>query len=173
MSRLSSLSAAAVKAMYSSETEESIIMLLTIYDPSTNLPVIRLADNYTTRVSETPDEVYYGVSSRGENYLFLPMAISLPTETDTGAPSCSITLNYVTKEAIQLVRTQLTKPTKILLELILSNSPETVEASFPAFYITSATYSAESINFTLNMISYESEPFPAFNFTPNYFPGLF
>lgn len=173
MSRLSSLSAAAVKAMYSSETEESIIMLLTIYDPSTNLPVVRLADNYTKRISETADEVYYGVTSRSNDYTFLPMEISLPTETDTGAPSCSITLKYVTREAIELVRTQLTKPTKILLELVLASSPGTVEASFPAFYITSATYSAESINFTLNMISYESEPFPAFNFTPNYFPGLF
>ena len=75
MSRLSSLSAAAVKAMFSSETEESIIMLLTVYDPATNLPVIRLADNYTKRISETADEVLYGVTSRTNDFVFLPMQV--------------------------------------------------------------------------------------------------
>lgn len=173
MSRLSSLSASAVKAMFSSETEESIIMLLTIYDPATNQPIIRLADNYTKRISETADEVLYGVTSNSNDFVFLPMQITLPTEQDTGAPSCSIVLNYVTPEAIALVRTQLTKPTKILIEIILSGSPNTVEASFPGFYINSATYNSESITLDLSMISYAVEPFPAFNFTPSYFPGLF
>lgn len=173
MSRLSSLSATAIKAMFSSETEESIVMLLTIYDPSTNLPVVRLADTFTKRISETADEVLYGVTSRSNDYIFLPMQVSLPTEQDTGAPTCSIVLNYVTPEAIALVRTQLTKPTKILLELVLASSPDTVEASFPGFYINSATYNSESITFDLSMISYAVEPFPAFNFTPSYFPGLF
>lgn len=173
MSRLSSLSAAAVKAMFSSETEESIIMLLTIYDPATNLPVIRLADNYTKRISETADEVLYGVTSRTDDFVFLPMQVSLPTEQDTGSPSCSIILNYVTPEAVEIVRTQLTKPTKLLIEIVLASSPNTVEASFPGFYITSATYNSESISFDVSMISYAVEPFPAFNFTPSYFPGLF
>lgn len=173
MSRLSSLSSSAVKAMFSSETQESVIMLLTVYDPTTNSPIIRLADSFTKRISETADDVIYGVTSRSTDFSFLPMEISLPTEQDTGAPSCSISLKYVTTEAISLVRTQLTKPTKILIEMVLSGSPDTVEASFPGFYITSATYNAESINFELSMISYAVEPFPAFNFTPSYFPGLF
>jgi hypothetical protein len=173
MSRLSSLSSSAVKAMFSSETQESVIMLLTVYDPTTNSPIIRLADSFTKRISETADDVIYGVTSRSTDFSFLPMEISLPTEQDTGAPSCSISLKYVTTEAISIVRTQLTKPTKILIEMVLSGSPDTVEASFPGFYITSATYNAESINFELSMISYAVEPFPAFNFTPSYFPGLF
>lgn len=173
MSRLSSLSASAIKAMFSSETEQSIIMLLTVYDPDTNQPIVRLADGFTKRISETPLEVIYGVTSNSIDYMFLPMQITLPAEHDGGSPACSVVLNYVTKEAIQLIRTQLNKPTKILLELVLSGSTDYVEASFPGFYITNVTYNAESITFDLNMISYATEPFPAFNFTPNYFPGLF
>jgi len=190
MSRLSSLSSSAIKAMFSSETEETLIMLLTIYDPNiktSDVPVIRLSDNYNKRLSITTDtEVYYGVRSRGNEYMFLPMQITLPTDQEAGSDRCSITLNYVTEEAITLIRTQLNGPTKILLELVLTKTPsyndgqtdqepdlDTVEASFPNFYITSVTYNAESITFELNMISYNREPFPSYNFVPSYFPGLF
>jgi hypothetical protein len=189
MSRISSLSNAAIKAMFSSETEETLIMLLTIYDPEDNTPVIRLCDNYNKRLSITTDtEVYYGVTSNGNDFMFLPMNITLPSDQEAGADKCSITLNYVTPEAIQLIRTQLTAPTKILIELVMTKTPiindsegqtaespnlDNIEASFPSFYITSATYNAESISFELNMISYNREPFPAYNFVPSYFPGLF
>jgi hypothetical protein len=187
MSRLSSLSSSTIKAMFSSETEETLIMLLTIYDPVTNVPAFYLADNFNKRLSTTTDtEVYYGVRSRGQEYTFLPMQITLPGDQETGSDHCTITLNYVTEEAITLIRTHLTQPTKILVELVLTKTPsyndgqtdtapdlDTVEASFPNFYITSVTYNAESITFELNMISYNREPFPAYNFVPSYFPGLF
>jgi hypothetical protein len=181
MSRLNSLSAAAIKAMFSSETDQQLIMLLTIYDPTlvagtTNtVEPVRLADSYTGRLDSitTEDEVYYGVTSRTKDYLFLPMQMSLPGEQDTGVGQCSLTLNYVTPEAIVLIRQHLTGPCKVLIELVLSGSPNIVEASFPGFYITSVSYNAESITLALNMISLNTEPFPSFNFTPSYFPGLF
>jgi hypothetical protein len=182
MSRLNSLSAAAIKAMFSSETDQQLIMLLTIYDPafvsgSTTVTVdpVRLADGYTGRLTSitTDDEVYYGVTSRSSDYVFIPMSMSLPSEQDNGVGQCSITINYVTPEAITLIRQHLTGPCKVLIELVLSGSPDTVEASFPGFYITSVSYNAESITLALNMISLNTEPFPSFNFTPSYFPGLF
>lgn len=182
MSRLNSLSASAVRAMFSSETDEQLIMLLTIYDPyipsgfvGSPPATVRLADGYTQRLTNltTDDEVYYGVTSRSNDFLFLPMSLALPSEQDTGVGQCSLTLNYVTPEAIEMVRKHLTKPCKVLIELILSGHPDVVEASFPGFYITSATYNANAITLSLNMISLNTEPFPSFNFTPSYFPGLF
>jgi hypothetical protein len=181
MSRLNSLSAAAIKAMFSSETDEQLIMLLTIYDPTlvagtTNtVDPVRLADGYTGRLASvtTDEEVYYGVTSRSHDYVFIPMGMSLPSEQDTGVGQCSLTINYVTPEAIVLIRDHLSGPCKVLIELVLSGSPDTVEASFPGFYITSVSYNADSITLALNMISLNSEPFPSFNFTPSYFPGLF
>lgn len=175
MSRLVTLSPEALKAMFSTETDEQLITLLTIQNPNNPSAPIRLADGYVSRLSSltTDDEVVYGVQSRGNNYTFLPLEISLPSEEEAGAGRCSITLNYVTKEAVQLIRTQLTSPTQVNLELILASAPNTVEASFPGFYITSATYSAQSISLQLDMIDLTREPFPCYNFTPNYFPGLF
>lgn len=176
MSRLSRLSPEAIRAMFSSESDETLVMLLTIYNPANETQVVfRFADNYTQRITSltTDEEVIYGVPSRGQDYVFLPMEVSLPAEQDTGVGTCKLTLQYVTREAIELIRTELTKPTKVQLELVLSGSPNTVEAIFPGFYITSATYNADSINFDLTMINLAREPFPCYNFIPSYFPGLF
>lgn len=180
MSRLSKISPAAIKAMFGSETDEQLIMLLTIYDPNGNpdpaapTTPVRLTDNYMQRLSTTTDdEINYGVVSRGSEYLFIPMNLNLPNEQETGVGDCSITLNFVTPEAITLIRSHLVSRTKVLIELVLSNNPDYPEATYSDFYITSASYNAESITLSLSMVSYNKEPFPCFNFTPSYFPGLF
>lgn len=175
MSRLTKLSPQAIKAMFSSETDEQLITLLTIEDPSQPNTPVRLADSFTQRLTglTTDEEVIYGVTSRGNNYLFLPLEITLPSEEDAGVGRCSVVFNYVTPEAIQLVREHLTNPTQVNIELILASSPNYVEASFPGFYVVSATYTSQQITLELDMIDYTREPFPCYNFTPNYFPGLF
>jgi hypothetical protein len=175
MSRLARLSPQAIQAMFSSETDEQLITLLTIQDPTQPTQPMRLADGFTGRLASltTDDEVIYGVTSRGNNYIFLPLEITLPSEEDSGIGRCSITLNYVTPEAIQLVRQNLTNPTEVTLELILASNPDYVEALFTGFSIVGATYNQDSISLELDMIDLAREPFPCYNFTPNYFPGLF
>jgi len=175
VSRLTSLSANAIRAMYGSETDQGLITLITIYDPITNVPAYRLADNYTGRLASvtTDQEIIYGVTSRSNEYSFLPMQITLPSENDTGLGQCNIVLNYALPEAIALIRSRLFKPTKVLIELVLSGSPNTVEVSFTDFSITSVGYSAQQITLNLEMVSLIREPFPCYNFTPGYFPGLF
>lgn len=173
MSRLSRLSSNAIRAMYSSETDEQLITLLTI-SPSSG-STVRLANGFTGRINSltTDEEVIYGVTSRGNNYIFIPMEISLPQEDDSGVGDCTITLNYITADIIALVRQNLTKATPVTIELVLSSTPGTVEAVFTGFKIVNVTYDATSITFTLSVINYNREPFPCYNFTPNYFPGLF
>ena len=175
MSRLTSLSANAIRAMYGSETDQTLITLLTIYDPLDNTVAFRLADSYTGRLTSltTDQEIIYGVTSRSNEYSFLPMNITLPTEQDTGLGQCNIVLNYPLPEAIALIRSRLFKPTKVLVELVLSGSPNTVEVSFTDFSITSVNYNAQQITLNLEMVSLVREPFPCYNFTPGYFPGLF
>jgi len=189
MSRLSTLSAAAIKAMFSSETDDRLIMLITIYDPNDpSQPIIRLADGFTQRLISnnagdisgqpitTDDEVIYGVVSRNHNYVFIPMQIQTPGEQETGVSNCSLTINYVTPEMIELIRSYVHSPAKVNIELVLAGSttsPDTVEAQFSGFYATNISYNAESINVELTMIDYTREPFPCYSFIPSYFPGLF
>jgi hypothetical protein len=142
---------------------------------ASDIVAMRLCDGYTKRISETADEVIYGVTSRGNDFTFLPIQITLPQEDEAQAPKCTITLNDVTRHVTPLIRS-LTASPKVLLELVLSKNPTTlnrVEVSFSGLYITNFTYNADSVVATLAMTDYEREPFPMHTFSPKYFPGLF
>ena len=179
MSRLNSLSQSAVRAMFASETPEAVILLVTITNPADAANPVRLADGYTNRLASltTDAEIVYGVTSTisgtSKDYIFLPMQIALPGEEEAGAGQCSLVLNFVTREAIDLIRTHLTSPVNVQIDLVLASSPNTVEATFTGFKITNVTYNADQITFDLNMVSLSREPFPCFTFTPANFPGLF
>jgi hypothetical protein len=175
MSRLNSLSQSAVRAMFASETPEALILLITITNPDDLANPIRLADGYTNRIASltTDTEIVYGVTSNSKDYLFLPMQISLPGELEAGAAQCSLVLNFVTRETIELIRVHLTSPVSVQIDLVLASSPDRIETSFSGFKITNVTYNAEQITFDLNMVSLSREPFPCFTFTPANFPGLF
>lgn len=175
MSRLSTLSPDALQAMFAPETSKDIALLVTVYDPDNSSNVIlRLSDSYTQRISglTTDDNIVYGIPSRGYNYLFFPMQIMLPDESENSAARCSITMYDVTKYIMPVARSINGRP-KIKLELVLTSSPDTVEISFSNLYVTNFTYSVDKVVADLSMIDYEVEPFPQYSFTPVHFPGLF
>lgn len=163
----------ALKAVFSPDSDDDLIILLTIYNPQDENEVLyRLSDGYTKRISETADEVMYGVTSNGHDYMFLPMQISLPSEDEAQAPRCSIVMHDVTRHLTPIIRT-ITAPPRIKLELVLTKSPDVVEVSFSDFYINNFTYNSDTVTADLSMIDYEREPFPMHSFTPRYFPGMF
>lgn len=167
------MSPSALKAVFSPDADDDLIILLTIYDPVNEAQVIaRLADGYTKRISETESDVIYGVTSNGYDYTFLPMEISLPSEDEAQAPKCSITMYDVTRYLTPIIRT-ITSPPKVKMELVLSKTPNVVEVSFSDFFISNFNYNADSVSAELSMIDYEREPFPMHSFTPQYFPGMF
>ena len=130
MSRLTSMSPEALKAIFSPETDTNLITTVTIYDPdNVNNVVLRLCDSFTKRISETAEEVIYGITWKGSDYTFLPMEISLPTEEQGQAPKCSITMFDVTRYVVPIVRT-ITGPPKIKLDLLLSKYVEPGNALF-------------------------------------------
>lgn len=167
------MSPAALKAVFSPDSDNDLITLLTIYDVTNPTNVVgRLCDGYTQRISETPDEVMYGVISNGLTFTFLPIEISLPSEEEAQAPRASLTIHDVTRYLTPSIRT-LTGPPRVKLELVLSSTPNTVEVSFDYLYISSITYNRDSVTCELTMINLEREPFPMHSFTPSHFPGLF
>lgn len=193
MSRLASLSPAAIKAMFSTESDATLITLITIYDPtSTNVNTVaaRICDNYLQRLDTNSiiglvgypasdqtvvtdgNDLVYGVVSRSNNYVFLPVEISLPTEEDNAAPKCSLVIRDVTRYLTPLIR-NIQSPPRVLIELVLTSTPNVVEASFPSFYITNINYNADTVSCELAMTDFAVEPFPCFTFTPQFFPGIF
>lgn len=184
MSRLNSMSPAALRAVFLPESEDDLVLLLTIYNPQNHSEVLyRICDNFVPDPlnpgkalrlpSTTDDEVVYGVVSRGDEFIFLPVEITLPNEDESQSPRCSLTINDVTQELIPFIRNQLTGPAPIKLELVLTATPNTVEASFSGLMITSVSYNASTVNAELTAVDYDREPFPKHSLSPLYFPGLF
>lgn len=169
MSRLTTLSPAAIKAFFSPDSGEQIVTLLTFVAGATT---IRLADGYTQRISETADEVLYGVVSRGNAFTFLPFSLSLPGEDADQAPACQITMHDVTRAIMPVIR-GLTAPPAVTMELVLASTPDVVEVAFAGFQLNGIQYTAEQITGSLNVDMFALEPFPAHSFVPSSFPGLF
>lgn len=168
------MSPAATRAMFSPDSNEILITLVTIKaNPAIGIDEdIHIADNYTERLSEDNAEVYYGVISNGVSYPFIPLQITLPNDDHNAAPVCSLTINDVTRILLPTMRT-ITGAPEVVITLVLSSSPNFIEVEFIGFKLTNITYTAESITASLTMPSLEVEPFPAHSFTPAYFPGLF
>ena len=92
MSRLGSLSPAALRAMFSQDADDTLAVLITI--SGTGLPSpLRLTDNYTQRLITTDDEVIYGIVSRSNNYIFIPFDIIFWTSCHSKLPFSFITIN--------------------------------------------------------------------------------
>lgn len=174
MSRLTTLSPNAIRAMFSTESQCTLITLLTIYDTDGSTELVRLADNFTKRIDNltTPEELIYGVTSNNLDYIFVPLEVTLPAEQDNSAPKCSIVIRDVTRYLTSTIRSLSDAP-KIKLDMVLSSSPDVIEASFTNFYISNINYNADSVTAELSMIDFAVEPFPCYSFTPNYFPGMF
>lgn len=170
MSRLQSMSPAALRAVFSPESSDTLIVLITLSGGNITSPIY-LADNYTKRLYANDEEVAYGLTSRGIDYYFLPFSMSLPTEEDA-APRAQLTINDVNGRVLPHVRRLQTAPT-VKIELVLASNPDYVEVDFGEFLLANISYSGPSITGELTLESFEMEPFPCDTFTPSYFPGLF
>lgn len=170
-----SFSPDALRAMFLTDTDSTLAILITFYSPDNpEQAVLRITDGYTGTLAnlETTTQSYYGITSRNEDYLFVPVNIVLPNDEDS-SPRATINLAYVTPEMLQYIRTNIVDPPRVKLELVLTSTPDTVEATFDSFYIVNISYTATSVQLELSMINYDKEPFPQYSFTPQYFPGLY
>lgn len=161
----------ALRMMFSPEADDDLIVLVTITGPGIVTP-IRLADNFTQRISETDEDVVYGVVSRSQNFIYLPMQITTPSEVTNESPRASISITNVTRQLIPAIR-EATSALNVLIELVLKETPNVVEVSFQGLSMGAISYDADTISAELTVPSLAIEPFPSYVFSPSYFGGLF
>lgn len=161
------------QAAYGSETGRVLIALMTLTHDDLADPIL-LSTDPTQRLEEytTDTEVVYGTVSRGDNYIFLPMRLKLPSDTDEGPGEMTLEIDNVHRQYTETIRSIIT-PVTLKTELVLDNTPDVVEAQWPGFLLTNIKYNSSVITGTLKLETLEKEPFPAGTFCPSYFPGLF
>ncbi len=153
------ITTASLNAINAAQTAAVFLVLLTIDHDDLAAP-IRVCSNSTDIVS------------RGNTFVAFPFDISLPDDAENGAPRARLSIDNVDRSIVQAIRTITSSPS-ILIEIVRSADLATVEASFVDFRMTNIAYDAQVVTADLTVEDYTAEPFPAGQFTPSLFPGLF
>lgn len=162
------LSNAAKHAIFSQQTSEAFIILVTISH-----------SNFTDdiRVASDPFEILpsanvRGVVSRGTEFVYFPFSINLPNSDDTGIARAMVSFDNIDRSMINAIRTA-DSSLSIKIEMILASDVDNVEFVIEGFKLDRVTYDSLTISGEISMEYYDLEPFPSKRFTPADFPGLF
>ncbi len=149
-----------MQAAFAQETDEAPIALITIEHASLSPPI---------RVAGFDVDVVSG----GDTYVAFPFKLTLPTDVENTAPRAKITIDNVDRSIVTAIRNASGAPPTATLEIVLASTPNTIEASFPAFVMRNVSYDALTVEAELTIDVLTGEPFPAGRFRPGAFPGLF
>ncbi|MGO6835016.1 DUF1833 family protein [Rhizobium ruizarguesonis] len=163
------LSPGFIAGLYSQETDEIVICLLTVTHDDLDAPIY-LSSDPTDRISVDP--LIYGTVSRGNEYLFLPFEFTLPDDKSDSPPRVQLSMDNTDRSLVTVLRSIAT-PASIKVELVLASDPDTVEITMPALQLSDVTLDEGKISATLVADALINEPHPAGLFTPGSFPGLF
>lgn len=157
------------EALFAQDSGEVVIFLLTITHASLAIP-IRLTTDATERKSTDP--LVYRTMSRGDEFLYAGVDITIPDEQDRSPPASKLTVENVTRGLIPLARS-ISTPPSVKIEAVLASSLDAVEMTWPALDMSNLQYDANQLVFDLTMDSLVTEPFPSGSFNPASFKGLF
>lgn len=153
------LSTTAKTAIFSQETAEVFLLLLTVAHASLPSP-LRFVNNQEN------------ITSGGNEYVAFPFEITLPDEKEESIPRMKLAIDNVDRQIVQAVRS-LTSPPTITLTVVLASQPNTIEASFTGFVLRDVTYNALVVEGSLMLEDVLNESFPQHSFTPNLYAGLY
>jgi len=135
--------------------------------PSLSSISVEITGDYTT-----DSQLAYGTVSDGDVFIFLPVRIKLPDDTDEGPGEMQLEIDNVHRAYTETIRSVYT-PVTCQVDIVMDNALDTIDASWPEFKLVNISYNATTITGTLKLETLETEPYPSGSFVPSYFPGLF
>jgi hypothetical protein len=154
-----SLSTTAKQAIFSQETDEVFLMLLTINHSDLASP-IRVANNYEN------------VISNGNTFIAYPFYFELPGEDGESLAQVDLVITNVGKLLVEGVRSIAT-PLDVKLQVVLASNPDVIEAGDFDMKMHNINYDALMLKGTCIFNDLLNEPYPAGTYTPADYPGLF
>ena len=145
--------------MFASSTGEGLLVLLTIDHTDLSVP-IRVVNNNVN------------VTSRGDEFIAYPFDLELPAAAPETAPRARLTIDNVTREIGEAVRSISSSPT-VLIEVVRTDDFDTLELAFPLLKLRNVRFDASQVTGDILSEDLQLEPYPAHTFAPSSFPGLF
>lgn len=157
------------------DSDDPLVLLITLTHPSLSEPV-RISSDPTTFLQLDPEtrEPVYGTVSGGETFFAYPFAFTLPDQpegSDTTVKA-SFRVDNVSRQYTAIIRDMLSSP-ELVLRFVFASDPDTVVEELPPLLVTDITYDVKAIQCELSAKDFRMEPFPAVQFYPSRFPGLF
>jgi hypothetical protein len=153
-----SLSGEAKRSAFAQSTSKAWVMLLVIDHEDLSEP-IRLTSNETNLIVD------------GNVYVAFGFDIDMPDEGDD-VPQVQVRVDNVDRKMVDTIRA-LTSPPDFSLSVVLSDTPDLIEAGPFDMTLQDCEYDVLSITGNLTFDNILSEPFPAESFNPQEYPGLF
>ena len=141
-------------------SEVSWHALLTITSTDPNVDPFRIVDNTVP------------ITSRGQVYNPFPFDIVLPSDDGQSIPSLTLTIANVDADLARVFRAQLDPPF-VKVEVISSKYPDEVERALDYLVLRSFQMDGMKIVCHLEVANIMSRVFPASEYNPSEFPGLF
>lgn len=154
------LSSLALQAAYSQETGTAYIVLLTLSHPTLPVPIRVTSDAVNT-------------VSRGNTFIPYPFLVTLPSDDDLQPARARLTIDNVDRTIITSLRNIGTTPLNLLIEIVTSNTPGTLEFSSGTLTLRNVEGDAISVTGVLGFEELLGEGFPGDSVTPLTVPGVF
>lgn len=151
-------------------TGEVPVLLVTIDHDNFSEPIRVSTDNADT--FDVDGTTTRGTTSNGNNYIFYPMEIVLPDDSDESYAQASLTIDNIDRSILAAVRA-ITDSPSVSMQVVLASSPDTVEAEFSNFEFDSISADSLTVTGSLSLGHYYAEPFPGPSMLPSNFPGAF
>lgn len=153
------LSVAARQAIFAQQTSSVFLMLLTFDNAEMPSP-LRVVNNYEN------------ITSNGNEFIAYPFAFTLPDEETETLAQVELTISNVNRLLVESVRS-IGTPLTTTLELVMAESPDTIEAGPFPMTLREVKYDALKLNGTCNFHDLLNQAYPAGTYIPSDYPGLF
>lgn len=152
-----SLSTTAKQAIFSQETTEVFLMLVTL--EHADITTVRVVNNWEN------------ITSNSNTFVGYPFEFRIPSEDGESLSTVDLVITNVDKLLVDEVRS-ISTPIDVTLQIVLASDPDTVEASF-SMKMRQVEYDANLLKGTCNFEDLLNEPYPAGIYSPIDYPGLF
>jgi hypothetical protein len=156
------------KAVFAQQTDEVFVLLMTITAPTLTDP-IRISTDPTVLL---PLAGVRGTVSNGEEYIYLPVSISLPVQDDTGIARAKVSIDNVGRDIVAAVRSA-GATLSVDMQIVLASAPDVIEMEIVDFRLERVKYDALTITGELSVEYFDLEPYSKGEFTPSKWAGIF
>lgn len=150
-----------LRASFPEETDQAFLPLLTIDHDEFAAPIRVTGDSRDT-------------VSRGQTFVAYPFEVTLPA-VETGVPPViRLRIDNIDREITAALRSaNARRPAQVMVEMVLSGSPDEVVQRYTGFQLEMAAYDVMTVEGEVGLKHFEREPYPAWEFTPGRFPALY